>query len=261
MNSNLTPERRTDKNGKTSTRWVKSAVSSDKPHKNLPEPKAPAAPPTPHLDKAFERANLDTRNPILDPSVVLRVEEMLESANNGSTTLMIDAGDMVFDALKKIRDGYGDHDFNTDINNVAVFGKKLLEGKNFEGSINRYLRGLHVNGVFEEIHDFLTEATDEQRSQATALIHFANSVSEPWVKMYFGYDADSGDIYGEYSDEDSHYIAIDGDEADAMTQFIMEHHEHVDDIIRIVEERGSADVSLLESLLGHDEQALRAGLL
>jgi hypothetical protein len=222
---------------------------------------------TPHLDASFKRANLEHRNfttADLDPRTVIAVEELLASVGEDyeSITVRSDINDLVFGALKTIRDGYVD-DYRFDINNVAVFGKILKDSGECKGRINRYITGLHRNDAFTDISDFLLEATDEQRAQAQALVHFANTAPEPWSKNYYGYDTDSTDIYGEYADddEDNFYVAVDGADPEGLTQFIMDHHEQVDDIIKIITERQSDDLTMLASLLRHDEQALRSGLL
>lgn len=268
MNSNLTPEPRTDKNGKISTRWVKTGVPASGAKYSLPAPKTTPVLRTPNLDASFARANLEQRDftpADLDPRTVVAIEELLVSVGDEyeSVNVRSEINDLVFGALKTIRDGYAD-DYRFDINNVAVFGKTLKEDGECKGRINRYIAGLHRNEVFTDIGDFLLEATDEQRAQAIALVHFANTAPEPWGKNYYGYDSDSTDIYGTYSEEateEDFYVAVDGNDPEGLTEFIMDHHERVDDIIRIITERQSDDLTMLESLLGHDEQALRSGLL
>lgn len=268
MNSNLTPERRTDKNGKTSTRWVKPGATSLQPKAALPAPKPALHLQTPHLDASFKRANLDQRGftiAYLDPRTVVAVEELLASVGNDYETAILrsEINDLVFGALKTIRDGYDD-DYRCDINNVAVFGKILKDDGDCKGRINRYIAGLHRYGAFTDISDFLLEATDEQRAQAKALVHFANTAPEPWSKNYYGYDSDSTDIYGTYSEdanEEDLYVAVDGNDPEGLTEFIMDHHEQVDDIIRIITERQSDDLTMLASVLGHEETSLRSGLL
>lgn len=268
MNSNLAPEPRTDKNGRVTTRWVKPGMHSANLKASLPSPKTTPNLRTPHLDASFARANLEQRYftaADLDPRTVIAVEELLASVGNDyeSVTVRSEINDLVFGALKTIRDGYVD-DYRFDINNVAVFGMTLKEDGECKGRINRYIAGLHRNEVFTDIADFLLEATDEQRAQAIALVHFANTAPEPWSKNYYGYDSDSTDIYGTYSEdatEEDFYVAVDGNDPEGLTEFIMDHHERVDDIIRIITERQSDDLTMLESLLGHDEQALRSGLL
>jgi hypothetical protein len=268
MNSNLTPEPRTDKNGKISTRWVKPGVSSSKATAALPAPKPIPSLRTPNLHASFARANLQQRDfttADLDHRTVIAVEELLASVGNDheSVTVRSEINDLVFGALKTIRDGYAD-DYRFDINNVAVFGKTLKDDGECKGRIHRYIAGMHRNEAFTDISDFLLEATDEQRAQAIALVHFANTAPEPWSKNYYGYDNDGTDIYGTYSDADAEedfYVAVDGEDPEGLTRFIMEHHEQVDDIIRIITERQSDDLVMLESLLGHTEQSLRSGLL
>ena len=268
MNSNLIPEQRTDKNGRTVTRWVKpdSATSKSKPP--LPAPTKAPLPQTPNLEAAFRRANLDNRGITvsdLDPRTAIAVESMLETVyDSGDTASMSTANDLVFGALKWIRDDYA-HDIDySQINNVGVFGADLISSRFVRDRMHMYVQGLHANNLFLGVNDFLLEATDKQREQAKALVNFANAAPVPWSVHYFGYDElDPDDSPEDHADavEEDYCVRIGGNDPDGLSRFIMEHHDRVDEIITLVKERNNADVEMLREVIGHGEQALRQGLL
>lgn len=268
MSNNLIPVPRTDKNGCTVTRWVKPDSATGKVKKPLPAPTKASMPQTPNLDAAFKRANLDTRGITvsdLDRRTVSATESMLEAVYASDDTVAISsANDLVFSALKWIRDDYSEAPDYSHINNVGVFGPALAHSGYVRDRIHMYVQGLHNNGLFNEINDFLLEATDEQRDQATALVAFANAAPAPWSDHYTGYDEfdleDSPEDHADDVDED-YCVRVGGNDSAGLSRFIMDHHDRVDEIITLVKERNNADVSMLESVIGHSEQVLRQGLL
>jgi hypothetical protein len=262
MNSNLIPEKRTDKNGVTSTRWVKPAAGKGKRGSRLPAPVVPQEAQSPLLDEAFKRVGVDILTANLDPRVTRSLEKMMtEVAATDSTMMSVGFNDMVFGALKQLRsENGGDH---TQINNVAALGPTIIAGGAPRGRIEHYMNGVYRSGLFT-FDDFLLDATDEQREQAKALIHFSNTIPEPWSVEYFGYNEfDAEDNPEDHSDttEEDYYIGVGGNHPVELAAFVADRHGQVDEIIGVITARNSDDLTMLATLLDHDEAALKDGLL
>lgn len=262
--SHLVPEQRTDKNGVTSTRWVKPASGSS-PVKKMPSPALqPEAVDTPFFDQFFSRHNSGAIFPLhkqdFDQSALTAIDSLLEKAQgeqgNESTNLAL----FIETAFKQ----YSADEDHKWINNIAALGESVaFSGSLAEKSISYYVNGLHRNGLFTSISDFHLEATDEERSQAAALCRITNILPGEHVDESLGYNEfDPDDNISDHEDDDEYdyYLAIKPELGD-LIEFVMNHHEQVDEIAGIMKERDTVDVGVLTEILGNKTQALREGTL
>lgn len=195
----------------------------------------------------------------MDPRTISALEKLMVDVDASDSTMGFN--DMVFGALKQLRsENGGDH---TQINNVAVFGETLIENGGPKARINMYMNGLYLSGV-PVVDDFMLDGTEQQREQAKALIRFAHTAPAPWSAEYFGYDEfnpdDNPEDHSDTSEED-YYIGVGGNHPSELAAFIADRPGQVDEIIRIITTRNSDDLTMLESLLEHDEAALKDGVL
>ena len=100
--------------------------------------------------------------------------------------------------------------------------------------------------------DYLLDATDEERTQARALVEFTVRAEDSLGKPV---------VY--YSDEDPEEIMEYTQLRDPeLTRFIMEHPEASDDVLSVlIAEGGPVPVEIIQERLNHSEKALREGVL
>jgi hypothetical protein len=252
-NANLVQKTITDKNGVTTKRWVKPAGNTAEAKKRLPSP-APATPSinAPRLVELMKLCPLGIRGygpQIFDPRTVSAIEGILESRPPNS----FDARSLIARPLYDFTPPRGSHQ---DLNNVGVFGEAILSNGGYKGSVDVYVRGLQKTKEFRHIKDFLLDATEEQRERAIALVTVANAAPEEWFINNNGYDKNGDEVEG-WEPED-HHIGL-KDEPKGLREFVMDHHEHTDEIVRIMHERASADLDMLARII--DGGALGEGAL
>lgn len=268
----LVPERRTNKNGVTSTKWVRPTTSGTT-SKKLPAPSAQAAPPrisAPLLEKLHHHGPLGSTLISVDrfdQRAVRAVEKMLTRTGNEGGMLDFHASKEVKDALKDIHDAVFDPDSVYDeddnsvyapINNVAAFGDALFISDCGSIELPMLVRGVSRYKRFEGITDFLLETDDEERKIATALVVVAARIKQPFIIDEYGGPEDDFDTYDEDLDplDDNTRIA-----SPKLVDFIMERPESAEDIAKVINERQTDDVDVIREILDHGQQSLRSGLL
>lgn len=135
----------------------------------------------------------------------------------------------------------------TGINNIAVFGQHVLPYQSYN-TVQSYVDGLGEAGLPHI--DYLTEATDEQRRTAEALVRFTAQVETlPFGDQLVRYR------YGE--SYDATYLAD-----QELSEYLQGHPEDADDIFGMLANEGCAiSVGLIQARLVHEVQSLRDGVL
>lgn len=261
-NSSLVPKQITDRNGITKTHWVKPDASAKSAAK-IPAPDSGQKPlKTPYLDVVFRSSSISYSTVSLkdlDHDAVMAVEALVKKAATAGTMAAANVRSLVFAAFANITEN--DYEDFSAFNNVAVLGDSLAFCGTFtDRSVNIYTNGLDQ---FPGIRDFHTEATEEQKAQARALCRLTAVLPDEYLESYMGYNEfDEDDDIETHEDEDpaTYYVKISPDHRD-LADFVMAHPDNVDEIAALIRERGSADVGMLEQVLGHGESALREGTL
>ena len=269
--SNLVPERRTDKNGVTSTRWVKQEFIN-KDVSTIPVPAAPSqANSSPMLTSLFEQYSSDSGFVIsdLDQEAVAIVEGILtklddpeyiarEGINQLATRMKFES--LIINSFRRIG-GNGDKDYSP-FNNVVALGASVTFRRALvSGPLHMYLNG--IKPLFPGIHDFHKQASAKQLSQAQALCHLITCLTKDYLdesREYNEYDDD--DRIEDHVDDDPelYYSRVSAKHSD-LVELVMRRPESVKIILGIIKERGSADAAMLEQVLNHEESALREGAL
>jgi hypothetical protein len=262
--SNLVPEIRTDKNGVTSKRWVRS-VDPSASDRQLPAPagaqgsqKTVNALDAPLLSKVYERGPLSTTRigpDSFDPAAVRAIESLLEKAHGEGWDEGKAAERMVQEALKKTYDDIYDL---SPLHNIAAFTPDLELADNYNDL------ELLINGVrrtaFAKINDFWVDADENQRTIAKALMVAASELDAPWGETAYGdgiemYVSDNDD---EDNEEENGYTHI---TSGRLVDFIRSRPDDVNAIILIVNERKTDNPEIIKDILDHTESSLRSGLL
>lgn len=252
-NGNLTPEKRTDKNGVTSVKWVrpKSGVTSIP---SLPAPSSGKQTSKEIDPKRYEnlatkisQSTLRWTNCSLndfDLDALEAVETIMQEAIRDGVLGAID--DAVYKGLNGVRKNIMDNRYSkTDpaafapFNNVAVFGRVITSPDAIHRDLGKLLAGLRR---FSRVEDFLHGATDEGRAQAVALVTVASRIREPFLVR----DWEQGEFH------------ISNGELSAL---IMERPADAERIAAIVTERGTDDTALIRSILETSAPSLAEGIL
>lgn len=252
-NGNLTPEKRTDKNGVTSVRWVrpKSGAMS---MSSLPAP-SPGKQPNKEVDpKRLENLSATisqstlrwTRCSLSDfnPDALEAVEAIMQEAiQNG---VLGAADDAVHKGLNGVRKNIMDNRYSKNdpaafapFNNVAVFGRVITSPDAINRDLGKLLAGLRR---FSNVEDFLHGATDDGRAQAVALVTVASRISEPFLIR----DWERGEFH------------ISNGE---LSKLIMERPADAERIAAVVTARGTDDADLIRSILETSAPSLAEGIL
>lgn len=249
--SSLIPERRMNKNGVMTTKWVRPVSSGSVPAP-IPAPVVGSAGTGQDFNVSrtevamlFSRSRLASRKfSIHDftPGSVQAVEWMIQAADADGFKWR--ANNVVSGVFEDVRENLSAPAFMDEtgtlapFNNLAVFGEAVIQpdGKNFD--VTALVLGLRW---FDGVKDYLLDASDEQRSQATALLIVASRIEPPFIEATAKMD-----------------ISLRSDE---LAAFIMERPDEAADIAYVINERGTDDVAVIREMLDHGQQSLRDGLL
>lgn len=263
MNS-LTPEPRPDINGKVTTRWVRNApVSVNRALISTPPATAkqslqPATKETaPFLSSLVGKIGVDDDDQIevgsLNPLVAQRLEEILvEARERGPGEFSVCTRDLslVFYAAQAENYKHGPAHDSRLLHNFAALGSP--KGESFE----LLVAGLRNRSEFRNVSNFLFELSPEDQKRAAALYKATCSVDQDHRDVNY-YAVDEDGI--EYTiDEDEQYVALKSEE---LADFVLEKPDLVDDVIRVVNERGSTDVAMLREVLNGEAPAIGSGVL
>lgn len=261
--SNLIPEKRVNKNGVAVTKHVRPDLKSGSPVKLPAPPAGPSTPraATPSLDttlkvtREYHKNSGHTAIPFtlddLDPSVVQELETLLQNDDAMKPrSYVISSGitsALSQDTVEKCV---------TYMHNIAVFGPLLAGPEN--NSISGYISGLnhYSEAVLPPNQDYLIDATYEQREKALELVYFtlrANRLEDESPLVYDSFMDSLG------SDDGMEvYFKLKDDE---LAAYIMEHPEHGDAIIEMMNKEGALPVQLMVDRLNHEVSSLRDGVL
>jgi hypothetical protein len=262
--NNLIPEPRPDTNGKITTRWVRSTPANVN-KALLAAPPAPVENPlqratketAPFLSSLMEQIGTSDDDCLelgsLNPLVAHRLEEILRVAReNGPMEFSVCKADLggVLYAAKDEPHRYGPVNDSRILHNFAALGSP--KGESFE----LLVAGLRNRPEFGNVSNFLFELSPEDQKRAAALFTVTSSVDQLHRDVnYYAVDEDGF----EYTiDEDEQYVALKSEE---LADFVLENPDLADDVIRIVNERGSTDVAMLREILSGSTPAIGSGIL
>jgi len=259
MNSNLVPERRSDKNGVVSTKWVRPAGSGCSSAVTVPAPLAPAvvhegwdALIGSPIDEAFKESWLGITSSAslsqFDYEAVCIVNELLERKP--------DVGDEVERVFNQADEMLIDEDYVGDpflpMNHVAVFGEVVLRPDVLTGEIAPLVNGL--NEHFGAGRDYLHGVTDAERRSAVALVTMITSLkNEEFVDFDEVRENEFEPYLGEFRS-----VALRSAE---LAELVKAHPDEAEDIARIVNERDSDNAVMVAVVLGSGNKAMREGVL
>lgn len=259
--SNLIPERRTDKNGVTRTRWVKPDAARTGTT-TIPAPASPPAAVKPvqtplwdeymsgHPKADMSKCKMETR---------VSIEKALgQTAENFREHAWL-KNHMVH-AVNELENGDA-----TSLNNLAMFWD--VADCNSYSNLPLHLEGLRSYTGFENVSDFTTLYSPLHKKQARAIIYATHRLDHRFTENLGGMD--SAD-YGDY-DEDEGYDGfndIDDYEPervviyrDWMRDLILTHPDSVTDIVAMVRNEGITDQTLITERVTHPEKSLMEGVL
>jgi hypothetical protein len=257
--TNLIPERRVNKNGIMTTKWVLPPSDGSAVNRGIPapvgipknfkiySPKYGAEVDVADTDfaRAYEGSLLRRSNLLgeIDPNVVQTVEYMIQEADGQEYSSLVDSAlriafNMVSSSMTR---GDDDADF-TALNNFAVFGGAVMQ----QGSRSYEVQSL-VMGLGQGNRDFLLDATEDERENAVALVTAASRLKPDFVKIEGG---------GYYSDARTVSI-VSGELAD----FILSRPDDVERITQIVNDRDTDNLDVIRDVLDHSLPALSEGVL
>lgn len=258
--SNLIPEKRFDKNGRLVTKHVRASLPSES-SSPIPSPKPVSGAVRP--DSPLLHANLDTfQKEVTDrfttddlaPEAVEMLEKLLLSDFEKSSKSYSVSNSIGTALLQGPREKCVNY-----FHRVAVFASVITSRKD-GASVSPLITGLskYSESVLWPDVDYLTEASDEMTERVKNLIGFTlrardrDAVAD--ILVYDSFldqwgDGDVRDVYVKVKDDD-------------LALYIMDHPEHGDAIIDLIEREGRAlPAELIAERLHHEVQPLREGVL
>lgn len=263
--NNLTPEPRTDINGKVTTRWVRNAAQG--PSRSLLS--APPAIATntlaPFTDKTapltasamygvFARGRRCQVSD-LNPLAVQKIEKLLQDARDESFTSFLKAEGNLLKVLYDARDNTGKWGFaenSTLINDISVL--TLRVGLN----INHVVAGMRTYPEFMDVDDFLYGLDEEGQEKARALYTVISAIDPHFREEHFLPEDDYEEVEPTWQDEDTQYVRL---RNPLLAMYVMKHPEMHEDILRVSKERRTDDIYLISSVLNGTARALGEGTL
>jgi hypothetical protein len=256
--NNLIPERRMNKNGIMTTKWVLPPSDGGTGRGSIPSPVVLPKSPKVYSPKygvevdvadtdfarAFGQSMMKHSNLLgeIDPHVVQTLEYMIqESEDNDCASLADSATRMALNIVSSSITRGESVDF-TALNNLAVFGGAVMQRESRSYEVQSLVMGLGQGD-----RDFLLDATEEEREVAITLVTAASRLKPPFVKI-------EGDGY--YSDNRTVQIA-----SGELADFFLSRPDDVDRIAQVVNERDTDNVDVIRDILDHEQQSLREGVL
>ena len=238
VNSNLVPERRTDKTGVSRIKWVRP-VSTGTSKSVLPAP-APVSSvhETPRMLALFESSNLrgyvNGLESLIDRRLVRELEQALADVQpQFSSELRY----QISDGLDSIFDNLMIPSLITDLGNMTVFSDSVMHPESKRRDLARLMDGLKKD---YDDRDY-REASEFSRNVAVALVTVAARLDDVYIEK-----APSGAVRIKSA---------------GLRALVHRRPKDAEEISRIVNEHGSDDPGLVKDILEHGEQALRGGLL
>lgn len=260
--SNLIPEKRVNKNGVAVTKHVRANQSSSV-STSFPPPNpgaAKARPATPVLNKQmslFQRGNIGGLSlDDLAPEALEKIEALL-IADSEMEPKSYSVGNSIGTALlQPSMEKCVEY-----MHRIAVFAPLVTAMKDESLSVSSFLNGLekYPEEVLWPNMDYLKEAPESLTEKAKNLMRFTLKANERGAVIDFlVYDSfmEEWDKDGGVTDV---YTKLKSDE---LAVYVMEHPEHGDAVLDMVEEAGSMlSVKLMADRLNHDVSSLRNGVL
>lgn len=254
--SNLIPERRPDKNGVVSTKWVRPAALCNATGDKIP---APELSPASREDwgslvgSQIEAIAKDSRmggvpgNPLsqFDYEAVVMVNEMLER-NIYLESELLRVFNQAYRWTHEDKDESPEDPF-LPMKDLAVFGEIIMNPDAVANDAEPIIRGLAEH--FGEERDYLHGVTEEERRSALALVTVITLLENPhFIKIYDQYDEGPGGDYRFF-----------GLKSSELAELVKAHPDDAQQIVQIVNERD--DASMVAEILKSEHKALGGGIL
>lgn len=264
--NNLTPEPRTDINGKVTTRWVrKVSEGTSKALLSAPPAIAPNALP-PFTNETAPLTSLAMEDVFphgrpcevsdLNPLAIQGIERMLEEAKDESlSSYLVAEGNflrVLYDARDNIRK-WGRQENSKLINDISVLSLKAASP-----NPKHVVAGLRTYPDFKDVDDFLYGMNEDMQEKARALYVVIGAVEKQYRDEYFLEDDKYGEREITWQEEDTQYIRLRNPD---LAKFVIDHPELSDSVIRVVKERCTDDVALIKDILDGEVRALGGGTL
>jgi hypothetical protein len=262
--SNLIPERRTDKNGVTRTRWVKPTGDSQKP--NLPVPSLPpVGKEYRHLIRqVMSQLSQDEKTPEhMDPKVIknrlMRLPrhtlDYISSTRDQwmsnpyldrilISTLHNEVSPVVIDDI-----AYLYLNMSYDISGYESWSLRGFEG---EMIISDALRGIHAAQLDGVDYDFRSDTPlrlrdDDMGSKVLAILNVMNVLLDEF----------SDEARVQHDDKEFTDIITDR----VLAQLVVDKHNRNEELVELMDARKTADPMVLTSIMDADANAMRDGFL
>lgn len=254
---NLIPERRLNKNGIMTTKWVLPPSDGSAGRGRFPSPGTTLKSPKIYSPKygvevdvadtdfarSFGQSMMKHSNLLgeIDPHVVQTLEYMIQEAEDNDCVSLADSATRMALNIVSSSITRGESVDFTALNNLAVFGGAVMQRESRSYEVQSLVMGLGQGN-----RDFLLDATEEERETAITLVTAASRIKSPFVAI-------EGDYY---SDDRTVKIA-----SAALADFFLSRPDDVERIAQVVNERSTDDADVIREVLDHPQQALRDGAL
>lgn len=257
MTNDLVPERRADKNGVVSTKWVRP-VAGGSSAARVPAPLAPAAvedweslagsPIAEVFGESWlgRKAKVSLRQ--FDYEAVCIINELLERKPD-----LAQEPERVFnEADEKLMDEAFVGDPFLPLNEVAVFAEVVLRPYALTDELVPLVNGL--SAYFGAGRDYLHGVTVEERAAAVALVTVVTSLeNHDFIDFEEVGEGEYEPYLGEFRS-----IALRSPE---LAELVMAHPAEAGEIVRIINERDSDDPGMVGTVLGSGHRSLNTGML
>jgi hypothetical protein len=263
--NNLTPELRPDINGKVTTRWVrKGAQGTSKAllaappviaSNTLPPFTDETAPLTALAMDGVFASGRPCEVSDLNPLTVQKIEGLLQEEKDYSLASYLVAEGNLLKVLYEARDNtrkWGGSEKSILLNDISVL--TLRVGLNPK----HVVAGLRTYPEFKDVDDFLYGMDEGGQEKARALYTVISSIDSRYRDEYFLDEDDYEETAPTWQEEDTQYIRLKNPD---LAKFVLDNPKMCDDIIRVVKERRTDDVTLIRSVLMGEAQALGEGNL
>jgi hypothetical protein len=252
--NNLVPERRPDKNGVVSTKWVRPAGGGA----SMAAVPAPVALSAVRKDRGslfgspIEAVFMDSRMDSPEFSLSQFDYDAVRVVN-GLLERGVDLGRepmRVFNqAYYRLTDADAPGDPFLPMNDLAVFGEIVKSPDALANDLEPIIRGLAP--YFGSERDYLNGVTEEERCSAIALVTVITRLeNEEFIEVDDPYDEGPG---GDYRSFDLR--------SPELAELVMANPDDAEEIIRIVNERESDDAAMVAEVLKSEHKSLSSGML
>jgi hypothetical protein len=191
----------------------------------------------------------------LNPLAVQGIERLLQECKDENLTAYMVAEGNLLKVLYEARDNtgkWGSPEKSTLLDDISVLSLRV--GLN----PRHVVAGMRTFPEFKDVDNFLYGLDEDGQTKARALYTVTCSIKDRFREEYFLDEDAYEETEPTWQEEDTQYIRLRNPD---LAKFVLDHPTMPDDIIRVINERRTDDVTMIKAILDGEARVLGEGTL